>query len=201
LGIDFGFTNPFVCKWYAIDPDGRLIVYREIYMTKKLVEDHCKDIAIAAGWFNLLPPEHEKYQKKAADWADPLPHEIICDHDAEDRATLERHLKMMTTPAYKSVSDGIQAVAARLRVAGDGKPRLMYFSNCLVKRDEDLAKRKRPTCSVEEFNVYVWARKADQSEKEEPLKENDHGMDTDRYMVSRFDAQPAGVSYVKNIWG
>jgi PBSX family phage terminase large subunit len=200
LCIDFGYTHPFVCKWYAMDPDGRLICYREIYMTKQLVEDHCKDIAIASGWFHLLPKDHEQYQKQAADWADPLPREVICDHDAEDRATLQRHLKMMTTAADKSVSDGIQAVAVRLRVAGDGKPRLMYFRDCLVKRDEDLAKRKRPTCSVEEFNVYVWAKKADQSEKEEPQKENDHGMDVDRYIVARFDLMPAGVTYYKNIW-
>lgn len=200
LGIDFGFTNPFVCKWYAIDDDGRLICYREIYMTKKLVEDHCKDIAIASGWFHLLPTDHERYQKQPAEWADPLPFEVICDHDAEDRATLERHLRMMTTAAWKSVSDGIQAVAARLRPAGDDKPRLMYFSDVLVKRDEDLAKRKLPTSSIGEFPVYVWAKKADASEKEEPEKKNDHGQDVDRYVVARFDVQPVGVSSIKNPW-
>src|SRR5258708_7510332 len=55
LAIDFGFTNPFCCLWTAIDPDGRIIVYRQIYRTKRLVEDHTKDILIQSGWFHLLP--------------------------------------------------------------------------------------------------------------------------------------------------
>lgn len=200
LCIDFGYSNPFVCKWYAVDPDGRLICYREIYMTQRLVEDHTEDIKIASGWFHLLDVKHPKYQKLPTQWADPLPREVICDHDAEDRATFEKHTGLVTTPAHKSVSDGIQAVAVRLRKAGDGKPRLLYFRDCLVQRDERLAKRKLPTCSVEEFNVYVWAKQASTEEKEAPEKRHDHGMDTDRYMVARLDLMPGGVSYFKSIW-
>jgi uncharacterized membrane protein len=44
----------------------------------------------------------------------------VADHDAEDRATLERY-GVYTQPATKDVSPGIQAVQARLRRAGDGK--------------------------------------------------------------------------------
>lgn len=175
LGIDFGFTNPFVCKWYAQDPDGRLIVYREIYMTKKLVEEHCKDIAIASGWFNRLPKDHERYREMPDENADPIPRGIICDHDAEGRFTLEKHLGLLTTPAQKSVLEGIQLVAARLKPARDGIPRLRYFNNCLVQVDRDLERRKMPTCSVQEFNVYVWKKGTDQNEKDEPAKEYDHG--------------------------
>ncbi len=29
--VDFGYTNPFVCQWWAKDPDGRLYLYREYY--------------------------------------------------------------------------------------------------------------------------------------------------------------------------
>lgn len=32
-GIDYGATNPFVCLWGALDPDGALIVYRELWRT------------------------------------------------------------------------------------------------------------------------------------------------------------------------
>ena len=32
--IDFGYTNPFVCHWYALDPDDRMYLYREIYMSR-----------------------------------------------------------------------------------------------------------------------------------------------------------------------
>src|SRR5258708_2156502 len=82
LSIDFGFTNPFVCGWWARDDDGRLFCYREIYMTKRLVEDHAEAI--------------KHYSRWGQDGGDPLPREIICDTDAEDRATLERHLGFMT---------------------------------------------------------------------------------------------------------
>src|SRR5258708_5468389 len=185
LCIDFGYTNPFVCKWYAMDPDGRLYCYREIYKTKTLVEDHARQIKALSCW--------------SQDGGDPLPREIICDHDAEDRATLERHLGLMTSPATKNVSAGIQVTAARYRAAGDGKPRLMHFRDALVERDQDLARQKKPTCTIEERESYVWAETTS-GIKKEPVKENDHGMDTDRYIVARFDLEPSGVTYYKKIW-
>lgn len=185
MAVDFGYVNPFVAKWYAKDDDGRLYMYREIYHTKRIVEDHAQQIKAVSRW-------GEK-------GGDPLPREIICDHDAEDRATLERHIGMYTTPAHKSVSDGIQAMASRLRAAGDGKPRLMYFDNALVERDRDLAARKKPACTIEEFDSYVWEQTA-KGIKEAPKKEDDHGMDTDRYMVARFDLVPSTVKYSQRIY-
>jgi PBSX family phage terminase large subunit len=199
LAIDFGYTNPFVCLWAAIDPDGRIIIYRQIYMTKKLVEDHAKDIAIASGWFQLLPPKHPRYAPRAAEWADPLPREVITDHDAEDAATLSTHLRLSTTKARKSVSEGIQAMAGRLRPAGDGKPRLMIFANCLVERDEELAKQKKPVCLEDEPEVYVWKKGADASAKDEPVKANDHALDPCRYLCLQFVSN-VGVTYFKDIW-
>lgn len=200
LAIDFGYSNPFVCLWAALDPDGRIYIYRQIYRTKRIVEDHCQDIAIASGWFHLLPKDHAQYKPRPADNADPLPREVIADHDAEDRATFERHLHMMVTPAKKTVSDGIQQVSSRLRLAGDGKPRLMIFRNSLVERDTERARLKQPVCLEDEPEVYVWARNADGTSKEEPVKENDHGLDALRYLVAKFDLVPHGVSYFKDIW-
>lgn len=200
LCIDFGYSHPFVCKWYAVDPDGRLYCYREIYKTKTLVEDHAKDILIKSGWFHLLPANHPQHRSRPADDADPLPREVIADHDAEDRATFEAHSRLTVTKAKKTVRDGIQAVQARLRPAGDGKPRFLYFEDCLKERDEELARTKRPVGSIAEFNVYVWKKGADGSQQEEPVKENDHGMDCDRYMIAHLDLQPGGVAYVKSFW-
>ena len=125
---------------------------------------------------------------------------MIADHDAEDRATLERHLHMPTTPAKKTVSDGIQAVASRFRAAGDGKPRLMIVQNSLVEKDEDLAHRKLPMCLEDEPDMYVWKKGTNQSEKDEPLKEHDHALDACRYLCSRFDLENHAVSYYKDIW-
>jgi len=174
LSIDFGFTNPFVCQWWAEDPDGRLYLYRELYATGGLVEDHAATIAEAGR-------------------RDPTPHAVICDHDAEDRATLERHLGLATTPAHKSVSDGIQAVQARLRVQDDGKPRLYLNPAALIARDPKLEAAKLPCSTVEEIPGYIWDRPregtvaAERGPKEAPVKRNDHGCDALRYLVAHLD--------------
>jgi hypothetical protein len=199
LVVDFGFTHPFVCLWACQDGDGRLYIYRQLYRTKTLVEDHAVTIAEASGWYHLLPRTHAKYSARMPDWADPLPREIICDHDAEDRQTLQRHLGLYTIPAKKSVSDGIQAVASRFRAAGDGKPRLMIMRDSLIERDMELARMKLPTCLEEEPEGYVWKQDSSGS-KEEPVKESDHALDCVRYLCSFFDLLENKVSYFTNVW-
>lgn len=177
--IDFGYTNPFVWQDWAEDHDGRLYLVREIYKTRTLVEDHARTI------LSLVRPD--------GTWVEPRPRAIICDHDAEDRATLERHLGVPTTPARKSVSDGIQAVQARLRDAGDGRPRLFLMSDSLLERDPELEDAKKPASTGEEFPAYVWATKPGGAVKEEPVKADDHGMDALRYMVAELDLVGSGV--------
>lgn len=166
--VDFGFTNPFTWASYAEDPDGRLFRYKEIYHTQRLVEDHARDI--------LKATEGE-----------PLPRAIICDHDAEGRATLEKYLGMKTQPAYKAVTEGIQAMAARLRVAGDSKPRFFYIKNALVERDKSLIEKHLPTSAETEIESYIWDTSNSRKKGEEPVKKNDHGMDRDRYLIAHVD--------------
>lgn len=166
--IDFGYTNPFCWQAWAEDPDGRLYRYREIYRTQRLVEDHARDIlAVTKG--------------------EPRPRAIICDHDAEGRATLVRYLGMTTTPAKKTVTDGIQAVQSRLKVQGDGRPRLFLVRDALVERDDALDENKKPVCTEEEIDGYVWDTSNGRKKGEEPVKDNDHGMDCMRYMVAHRD--------------
>lgn len=166
--VDFGYTQPFVWQAWAEDGDGRLYRYREIYRTRRLVEDHAREILrVTAG--------------------EPRPKAVVCDHDAEGRATLERHLGMRTVGAHKAVSAGIQGVTARLRPAGDGRPRLMYLRDSLVGRDEELAERKLPTCTEAEIEGYVWDVSGGRKRGEEPVKADDHGMDCTRYLVAYRD--------------
>jgi hypothetical protein len=183
LVVDFGYTHPFVCLWTAEDPDGRLYVYRQIYKTKTLVEDHAKVIKAVSKW-----GERD---------GEPLPRAIICDHDAEDRATLERHLNLITMKAHKTVSDGIQAVASRLRLAGDGKPRLMVMRDSLVERDRDLAEGKQPTELADEPESYIWDTRQGMKKGEQPVKESDHALDCVRYLCAFCDLVPSVVGYFK----
>jgi phage terminase large subunit len=174
--IDFGYTAPFVYQDWWEDPDGRLWLANEVYLTRRLVEDHAKTIK------NLLyyPSGQPRGQ---------IPRAILSDHDAEDRATLERHLGLSTKPAHKSVSDGIQAVQSRLKVQPDGKPRLFIRRGAVAERDSELEKASLPIGAAEEVGGYVWAVRPGNKGglKEEPVKENDHSMDALRYMVAARD--------------
>lgn len=165
--VDFGYSNPFVCQWWGEDYDGRLYLYREIYRTKRLVEDHALKIKPLS--------EGECYEV------------LLCDHDAEDRATLEKHLGDKTTAAHKTVSTGIEAVQSRLKVQPDGRPRLYFVRDALVERDTDLDEAGKPCSTLEEMDVYVYAKAHDGSAKDAPVKENDHGMDDMRYLVAYVD--------------
>jgi len=169
--VDFGYNNAFVCQWWGIGPDANLYMYREIYMTKRLVEDHARQI-------NSLTTPQEQIEA------------TVCDHDAEDRATLERY-GIPTTAAEKAVLPGIQAVQARLRKEDNGKPRLFVCRDALAEMDPALEHDKKPHSTLEEFPGYVWEDwRPGQAHKEQPHKENDHGMDALRYAVMYIDGKP-----------
>jgi PBSX family phage terminase large subunit len=198
--VDFGYTNPFVLQCWAEDPDGRLYLYREIYRTRTLVEDHAKRIlrAVTTCVRCCKTRTRTTHNCWACDdctkeWTEPKPRAIICDHDAEDRATLERHLGISTVAANKQVKPGLEAVQARMKPAGDGRPRIFLLADSLLERDEALADAKKPACTEEEIPGYVWdpgtaaARAAEKPPKEAPLKENDHGCDAKRYVVAERD--------------
>lgn len=175
--IDFGYVNPFVCMWIAVDPDGRMYRYREIYMTKRTVAEHAAKI-------NLLS-QGETYEA------------TVCDHDAEDRATL-RQSGIHSVNAIKDVSRGIQAVQQRLDRGHDDKPRLFLLRNALVERDGALVEERKPVCTEQELPGYVWQVTPDgKPDKEEPMKINDHGCDALRYAVMYLE-NPARMQRAVN---
>lgn len=173
--VDFGWSNPFVLQRWAVDGDGRAFLYGEQYHTRRLVEDHARDT------LSIVTDDTGR-------WIEPRPRSVICDHDAEDRATLERHLRVSTVAATKAVDGGIQLAEARLKKAGDGRPRAYVLRDSLHRRDPELVDAKRPTCTVEEFPGYVWEpSRTGVIVKERPVKKDDHGMDAYRYLCAELD--------------
>lgn len=168
ISIDFGYHSPFVAQWWAMDGDGRLYMYREIYMTERLVSEHAETIRRFV--------EDERVEA------------IVADHeDREGRETLHA-VGLRTIPAEKAVLPGIQSVTSRLQIARDRRPRIFFVADCVVEYDQKLRKSGRPCSTLEEFDCYTWARASDGSiRKEAPQKENDHGMDAMRYAVRYFD--------------
>ncbi len=175
--IDFGYSNPFVCQLWGEDSDGRLYLISEIYQSQRTVNELAPLIDRMTGGRGITA--------------------TVADHDAEDRATLAEH-GIATVPADKRVKTGIDAVTERLRVRGDGKPRLYIVRDCTVSYDSRLADARRPTSTERELPGYVWPEtRAGRSADELPVKSDDHGADAMRYMVMYLDGggpPVAGVS-------
>lgn len=169
---DQGFQNPQVFQRWVIDGDERLYLTHEMSRRQRLVEDFAADI---------------KELAKVNGWS--RPEAFVADHDAGDRATMERHIGITTVPAKKGVTRGVQLTQARIRKAGDGKPRLLVFRDALIRNDPLAASDKRPRGFSAEVGGYVWMmeRGTDGIPKEAPQKLNDHSMDAGRYAVAYLD--------------
>jgi phage terminase large subunit len=169
--IDFGYIHPFVCQWWAIDGDGRMYLYREVYHSRRTVADHARQI--------LTLSSGEAIEA------------TVSDHDAEDRATLAS-ASITTIPANKDHRTGRDAVHERLKVQADGRPRLFILEGCTVETDADLYHRKQPTTTLAEFDAYCYPPGQDgKAAKEEPIKANDDGMDALRYAIMHIDGPKA----------
>lgn len=165
--VDFGFSNPFCCQWWGMDYDGRLYLYREIYHTQRTVRVHAKQINQLNGDQRIVA--------------------TVCDHDAEDRATLTEN-GISNVAARKAIRPGIDAVTERLKVQADGKPRLFIVEDALVEIDLSLREAGLPTCTLEEFGSYAWPKsKPDRNDKEAPIDAYNHGLDAMRYLVASLE--------------
>jgi len=195
--VDFGFTAPFVLQKWAIDDDGRMLCYEEHYITKQLVSTMGKLALYTSGWRYDPDVGHRQIRGDA----EPLPETIVCDVDAEGRATLEQETGLHITGAYKGISDGIQGVHERLVRQADGRARLFFFQDALYQRDTSFVNHE-PQCTIEEFDGYIWDTTGSQKKGEKPLGKDDHGMDATRYAVCyvdniRMDTRAKDVSMVQ----
>lgn len=200
MAIDFGYVNPFTCLWLAIDPDGRLYLYRYIYKTQRIVSDHADEIKrLMTGlskeeWASLKPygegeqpSERDVAFKASEEWKKVIG--VVSDHDAEDRATLNK-AGFKTVAADKRVKVGIEGLQDRLKIQGDGRPRLFIMRGALTEADESLIATQRAWTIEQEFDGYVWLPVAEgRQPKEEPLKKDDHALDALRY-ASLFVDKP-----------
>jgi hypothetical protein len=169
--IDFGFIDPFVWQEWLIKPTGEMYLYREIYMTQRTVADHMACI------LEVTKCKIYKSQRPSA---------IICDHDAEDRATVDQVLQKngidcFTMPAYKRIAPGINAVKRRLQHRS-----VFIMEDALVETDTDLLNKKRPLCTSDEVESYVWDEKK-RGGMYVPKDEYNHGQDCVRYAIAFVD--------------
>ena len=196
MGIDFGYTNPTAAVWAARDPDGRIVIYREHHRSRWLIVQHAEAIlcveSCPACWdadgFGTLSTRPEWWSRRAQSvaqcescagtgrrepepeyrWADP--------ENVENRKALSFDFDVVTHKAVKHVLPGIEAVAGRLVVQRDGRPRLVVFRDCVA--------------TIRSLSTYRW-KPTPPGAKVAPLKRNDHCADAVRYLV--YGLQHYGV--------
>lgn len=167
--VDFGGANPHVCQWWHVEPNppdmtkSKMYRYREVYWS-----------GIATSDFATMIKDHSPASEKIV--------YTVCDHELDDRKELHK-LGIRTVPAYKSVQEGINETYHKI-----SNRELLLVRNALVESDPQLTddtgpvKRQRPTCTEEEIFGYEWDYGVNVV-KDQPKKEDDHGMDDTRYAV------------------
>ena len=155
--IDFGFQHPFayVCAAHDWVTD-TVYVYRAFEKAGITIDEAAQELN-----------DYEREHRDVYDitWSD---------HAAADRAFLQAH-GIETQLARKSVQDGINSIAQRLRVSPKlGRPRLIIFNDC--------------DALIEQFYSYAWHKtNSEVTDKETPVKLNDDAMDCLRYICYGID--------------
>lgn len=174
--VDWGFTNPGVIQVWLIDADGRMILVEEVYLTARLL----------SWWVANARGLHEKYGIE----------KFVCDPAAPGNIEEFQAGGLPAVGGNNDIILGIQKVKARLRRAGDGKPRLMLCRGATGDLDPPLVAAYKPASTDQEFGGYVWPEGVDGKPiKEKPVDENNHGLDALRYLVMDLDDHtppPAG---------
>lgn len=168
-GVDWGFTNPGVVQVWGVDGDKRMYRVYEVYQTQKTVDGF---------W---LPKAIELCKRFKIQ-------NFIPDPSQPTHIQSFRNAGLPCTEAFNDITPGIQNVQERQRIAGDGLSRIYFIQGALESRDESLAQKHKPTCSEEEVEAYVWPKGSDgKALKEVPVDDNNHGMDTMRYVAAYVD--------------
>lgn len=166
--IDFGYPSPTTCQWWAVSPEynpeseedtRRYVMFRELYQNELLIDDAAE-----------LIKNYSKDLEVEQTFADPA--------QADNRETLRRN-GIDSTAANKDVWNGIQATKSKMGREFGGHPQIVMYQDALIHpKSDDLDDQNKPYQLIDEFAKYEWA-----DGKDEPIKEDDHGMDAMRYLI------------------
>jgi phage terminase large subunit len=174
VGADHGFANPAAMLFGAVDHDGNVVIYKELYLREHLIKDICGRFKELIGASAENPKGKEKID---AIYIDPSTKARRGQLGVSDFSTYLEYLpdNVPLICANNEVSAGIDRVKTYLRAnPATKKPRLTIFNTC-----HNL---------IEEIGEYRWAelsasQEGQKNQKEEPRKYNDHACDALRYLV------------------
>ena len=122
---DYGHENPACCLWFAVDYDGRVYVYRELYYFK----GHKKDIDLQVKDILRLS-EGENYEFSVADPSIFSPVGFTDKYGGQTIAESFARQGIIFMPGSNRRADGWALMHQYLRWDTENKPKLIYFNTC-----------------------------------------------------------------------
>jgi len=168
--IDFGYTDPFVVLWIAVDEDHNYYVFDEFYRKGVLVQDVIREIAKREG---AELKTTDSSVRLVTDGAEIKPFMTITDWDSGQRKQLLQGGVFPARKANKEILPGILTVQSLFRYGDNGRPKLFISPACKELKKELLK--------------YEW------SDKDNAPKSGqaDHALDALRYFVHTL--RPSGM--------
>ena len=159
-GQDWGYANAGVLGVWGIDGDGGMWLVRQVYQTGHTVD----------WWADKAVELQRRYGHFEA---------VACDPSQPAFIAAYRQKGLNAIPADNAVRPGIDDVKKRM-----AQKRLFIIRTSLEHADPSLVEARKPYSVQAEIPMYVWANKVS---KDEPVKEDDHGLDMMRYTVRYVD--------------
>lgn len=155
---DYGREAPACCKWYALDENGRVWVYREMYAKGMNVDQQAEEINRLSG--------NEQYTWSVADSAIFARTGMVDKDGGETIAQNFARHGIMFIPASKRRIDGWQLLHQYLNWGENVSPKIMYFNTCFN--------------SIRTIPSLVFD---DKTVEDVDTDCEDHAADTDRYLL------------------
>jgi phage terminase large subunit len=76
----------------------------------------------------------------------------------------------------------------------------MYFiEDCTLEQDQLMLDKHKPTSTVEEVPLYAYPdnTRGNKNQDENPVKIDDHGVDTTRYLCNELDGPEGKITFVE----
>ena len=173
ISIDPGLDKPLSCHWYAIDHNGCVYVIAEHYRKGMSISQHMREIERISrelGWKRDISGNLSALMDAAADQ-----HTLQAEKSVAE--LFREHGLNVNTRVNKSKWAGIQRVKSYLELKPHfderrwpkGKPKLFIFKTCPMM--------------IKEIKQYRWKENDGTSDREEPMKKDDHAMDELRYYL------------------
>ncbi|MBO6061527.1 MAG: phage terminase large subunit, partial [Clostridia bacterium] len=125
--MDWGFNDPCCVLWHAVDGEGRVTTYRELYVRQMRAEEVAKLVT------ELSRGEDIAYTVASPDLWQSRGQTLraIGGFEGETLAEIFMKCGMPVTPADNSRVPGWQLVREYLAAAPDGEPKWRCFSDCV----------------------------------------------------------------------